>query len=509
MNIRISCRQAPLLILLFGWFFVVPAAFGAESPARVYVVLWFDTEDYLLPASDDAARRLAKLLSAEDVRATFKVVGEKARTLERRKRADVIEALKKHEIGFHSNYHSTQPSPAMYLSQLGWDEGVREFDRLEGPGRADVERLFGQAPTCYGQPGSSWGPQSYGAIGQWGMKVYLDAGSHVNLNDRPCYYCGILNLYKLAYTLRADLNHPQELPRAEERFAQARKELLAEGGGLVSIFYHPCEFVHKKFWDGVNFSRGANPPRDEWKQPPAKTEEETRSSFRVFEEYVRFIKRFPEVRFITASEAAKLYRDRARNRRFTETELETIAKAVGEEVSFQPHKDYALSASEVLALLNAYVNRSRSADAPPLAEVLTVKRTPLGPTGRVPLMSETVTTDANQFERTCRDVAAYLDKHGRIPSAVWLGSRPVPPEAYLAALARIAQLRLSGKAMPQTIEIKPAKLAAARYVSDDDPKKLWGWVIFPPGFRAPALMELAKKQAWTLKPAILDRGEAK
>ena len=59
--------------------------------------------------------------------------------------------------------------------------------------------------------------------------------------------------------------------------------------------------------------------------------------------------------------------------------------------------------------------------------------------------------------------------------------------------------------MPETIEIKPAKLAAVRYVADDDPKKLWGWVIFPPNFRAPALMELAKKQAWTLKPALLQR----
>jgi hypothetical protein len=41
-------------------------------------------------------------------------------------------------------------------------------------------------------------------------------------------------------------------------------------------------------------------------------------------------------------------------------------------------------------------------------------------------------------------------------------------------------------------------------VAKDDPK-LWGWVIFPPGFRAPALMELARRQAWTLKPAMLDR----
>ncbi len=506
MNFRIRRRGSFWLIILFAW--LLPSSMpAADSAAKVYVILWFDTEDYLLPASDDAALHLAKFLSGEEVRATFKVVGEKARTLERRNRADVIAALKKHEIGYHSNFHSTQPSPALYLSQLGWDEGVNEFDRREGPGRADVERIFGQAPSCYGQPGSSWGPQSYGAMSRWGMKVYLDAGNHVNLNDRPCYYCGLLNLYKLAYTLRADLNHPQDLLQAQERFIQARKALLAEGGGVVSVFYHPCEFVHKQFWDGVNFSRGANPPREKWKQPPAKTTEETRSSYRVFEEYVRFLKRFPEVRFITASEAAKLYRDRARDHRFTAAELQTIAKAVGEDVSFQIHSDYALSASEVFALLNAYVDRTQNADATPLVEQLTVKNTPLGPTGRIPLMTETVTTDASQFQRTCRDVADSLDKHGRIPSAVWLGSRPVPPEAYLATLARIAQLRLNGAAMPESIEIKPARLAAARYVADDDPKKLWGWVIFPPGFRAPALMELAKKQAWTLKPAILGKSE--
>lgn len=475
-----------------------PSARAAEPAARVYVILWFDTEDYLLPASDDAALHLARFLSGENVRATFKVVGEKARTLEKRKRGDVIAALKKHEIGFHSNFHSTQPSPALYLSQLSWDEGVREFDRREGPGQADVERIFGQAPTCYGQPGSSWGPQSYGAMRQWGMRVYLDAGDHVNLKDQPCYYCGILNLYKLAYTLRADLNHPQQLPQAQERFARARKELLAEGGGLVSIFYHPCEFVHKQFWDGVNFMRGENPPREQWKEPPAKSAEETRSSYQVFEEYLRFIKRFPEVRFITASEAAKLYHDRAHERRFSPAELEAISKTVGDEISFQAYKNYTLAASEVFALLNAYV-----AESP--IEQLSVKKTPLGPTGRLPLLTETVTTDASQFLRTCRDVADYLEKHGRIPSAVWLGSRPVPPEAYLTTLARIAQLRLDGKELPETIEIKPAKFAAARYVSDDDPRKLWGWVIFPPNFRAPALMELAKKQAWTLKPALLSR----
>src|SRR5258708_3857273 len=102
-------------------------ALASAKPGRVYVVLWFDTEDYLLPASDDAALRLADFLTREKIRATFKIVGEKARTLEKRGRMDVIDALKLHEIGYHSNFHSTQPSPAMYLRQFDWDEGVFEF----------------------------------------------------------------------------------------------------------------------------------------------------------------------------------------------------------------------------------------------------------------------------------------------------------------------------------------------------------------------------------------------
>ncbi len=482
-------------------FLVAPLAHGADK-ARVYVVLWFDTEDYILPASDDAALHVADFLTHEGVRATFKVVGEKARTLERRERKDVIAALKKHEIGYHANFHSVQPSPAMYLSNLGWDEGVAEFDRRERPGYDDVKRIFGQAPSCYGQPGSSWGPQSFGAIRQWGMPVYLDAGSHVRLDDKPYYYGGVLTLYKLAHQLRADLNKPADLPAAEERFLSARKRLLDEGGGLVSIFYHPCEFVHKEFWDGVNFRNGANPPREQWKKPPQKTPEETRVSYEVFENYVRFMKRFDDVRFITATEAAKLYRDKARGRPFATADLKALAAGVGEGVTFQKRDDYALSASEVFALLNHFVAaRARGEDVP----AVDLKGTPDGPSNPVTPLAEPVTTDASQLARTAADVASYLTKHGRVPTTVWLGSTAVPPESYLRALAEVTPLLADGKPLPNMIEVKPAKFAAAKYVADDGPG-LWGWIIFPRGFRAPAMMELAKREAWTLKPALLDKG---
>src|SRR5579872_1113953 len=94
------------------------------AAATVNVILWFDTEDYLLPADDDACKRLAEMLTARRIRATFKVVGEKARVLERRGRHDVIDALGKHDIGYHANFHSVHPTPSEYLADCGWLDGV-------------------------------------------------------------------------------------------------------------------------------------------------------------------------------------------------------------------------------------------------------------------------------------------------------------------------------------------------------------------------------------------------
>src|SRR5215203_4174693 len=113
MNHRILCLTFSCLLLSL-------LCLGAHETDRpvIDVILWFDTEDYILPASDDAALRLASWLTTQGVRATFKVVGEKARTLERRGRTDVIEALKKHEIGYHTDTHSQQPPIAVYLQNL-------------------------------------------------------------------------------------------------------------------------------------------------------------------------------------------------------------------------------------------------------------------------------------------------------------------------------------------------------------------------------------------------------
>jgi hypothetical protein len=499
-------RFAFLAILTAAACSSAPPPRPTELPTPVYVVLWFDTEDYLLLADDDATLRNATFLTGEGLKATFKVVGEKARVLEQRGRSDVIAALKKHEIGFHSNLHSVHPTPAQYLSALGWDEGIAEFERREGPGLDDVRRIFGVNPSCYGQPGSSWGPQAFGAMKKWGMKAYLDTGSHLGIEGKPHYYCGLLTMYDLTHTLRTNLGGDKDLEIAMEKFRKSHEQLVKEGGGLVSIFYHPCEFVHKRFWDAI-FKDGVNPPREQWTPPPQKTPEESKVAFETFEAWIRYIKTFPGVKFITASEAARVYRDRAQEFPYFDTDLRRLASDSGDEVKYLTvpnHRmgDTVLSAGEILGMMNQYVANHVQNPKPDPVQVFGAQAL-YGPDRPGPTVEKPFSVDWSQFSRTVLDVQRYLDHHHRIPSTVWLGSTGVPPESYYTALARVV-IEIHDRKTPTAVEIRPAKFTAGARVADDSPR-IFGW-LFPAGFHAPEMMALARRQAWTIKPAILSRG---
>jgi peptidoglycan/xylan/chitin deacetylase (PgdA/CDA1 family) len=491
-----------LLVTLHGFSSTTHARAQDQAPP-VYVTLWFDTEDYILPQSDDAAKRLAETLTRLGVKATFKVVGEKARTLEKRGRKDTIRALQAHEIGYHSDSHSRQPTVAVYLQNAGWEDGIAEFLRREGSGVADIRRIFGVEPVCYGQPGSSWAPQAYPALRTLGIKMYLDEADHVGLDSQPFYYGGMLNVFNLGpAVVRMELGRPDNLARARDQFEKARSMLQAKEGGTISIYYHPCEFVHREFWDGVNFSRGRNPPPEAWKLPSTKPAGEVEKGFADFEQYIRFIKDQPGTRFVTASELMRLYADDSLQHRFSNAELQALADAVRSAISFQRLGELTVSAADVFWLLTE--EAIESAGKGPFPPHVTIRSLdgpsrPFTPSrGGTP--PATVTLSA--FMQVVRDVDGYCRSRSRVPSEVWIGAQSISPESFLATLASFLSGFKQGGRAPGEIPILPARFTADRYVAEDSPR-LWGWVIFPEGFHAPAIMELARLQAWTLKPAVL------
>ena len=253
------------------------------------------------------------------------------------------------------------------MADCGLFEGMAEFIRREGGGAADVRRIFGvKTLACYGQPGSSWAPQAIAALRQigvapHGVPCYVDEDPQVGLNHQPFWYEGALVVYDMGPNCtRMALFDPAAVEPAKAKFSAIADRLRAQGGGLISIYYHPCEWVHQRFWDGVNFRRGANPPREEWQPPPQRTAEETEGAFRRFAEYVDYIHAQPGVRFVTASDLPLLYPDSVRSVGASEPDLAELAGRLARTntaVDFQVIGDRAYSAADQFELLTAAVSR--------------------------------------------------------------------------------------------------------------------------------------------------------
>ena len=501
------------LVLCAG---IIAARATAAEPARVDVILWFDTEDYLSPADDDACKRLAEMLTQRHIRATFKVVGEKARVLERRGRRDVIAALKLHDIGYHANFHSVHPTPTEYLADCGLLDGMAEFQRREGRGAADVRRIFGrQTLVCYGQPGSSWAPQAIAAlksigVAPSGVPCYVDEGEHVGLNNKPFWYDGVLNVYHMGpnYT-RMELHAPAAVEPAQQKVLAIAQRLQAEGGGLISIFYHPCEWIHLEFWDGVNFRRGANPPPEQWKAPPQQKPAETEAAFGRFAQYIDYIRSIPGVRFITAGELPAIYPDRLRTEGAPESDLARIASGLasagtsGVDLVTLNDRSYSVADQfELLARAVAQLIGGKPLQLPLVANGL------LGPDNPPPQDNPRTHLDWPAFRMAAVDAADFLRTQGRVPARVFIGPDPIPPAVFLVGLGQVYDFYRqhgvlpvkTGVDLPHNVEVLPA-----RQVAEDTPGLFGGWIIHKEGFRAPKVLELARLQAWTLKPAIRAR----
>ncbi|MBI5086610.1 MAG: hypothetical protein HZB13_18695 [Acidobacteria bacterium] len=455
------------MIRLLTLFLAGVLALAAAEPP-IFYLLWFDTEDYVEPASDDAALRLAAGLTSRGLRATFKIVGEKARVLEQRGRTDVLRALAAHDIGYHSEYHSLHPTPAEYLNGMGLLDGAAEFARREGRGFGDVERLFGVTPSCYGQPGNSWGPQANVMLRRWGVKVYMDDGGQVGFDQQPFWYGGLLYVFNLGpNTMRASLNDPADLPVARAKFDAAVASLRQRGGGVIQTYYHPTEWAATEFWDGVNFRHGANPERQDWKRPNLRTPESREQAYRLFFEFVDHVRATPGLKIVTARELPQYFEPR--DKAAPAAVARRLATSIDAHEGFSP-ADLLLS---LLGLPPRHVDGPLRRMASDVAE----KEIPRA-----------------AFDRAKRDAAEFVTREQRLPDAVHVGARRLSLPDFAATLA--------GDEGGSTVAVRRGVLEIEKRIGTNAAKQ-YNWVIHPQGFAPEELLELARLQAWTLKPARL------
>ncbi len=463
------------------------------------LIFSFDSEDYETPASDEAEKWWAQAMSRHGFTACICVVGELARALRDRGRSDVIAAMAQHEIAFHSNRHSAHPTWAEYLDVLDWDAGVRRALDEEGRGVADVRETFGQSPSAWCKPGTSWGPQIAEAMRRLNLPVFADAPFEWAPGE-PLYFD---NELFLKYHLSFDHYFPVPAGRERQRRMQDDfLELLDRHAGKYLVMYtHPCRLVTASF--PKNFTAGANPPRRDWRPAPLRPAAEAAALQQDFEAFLEFVASRPEVEPATyrslerevASPPAWLS---PRDLRFLLEKPDSAPldfSRCPSGIILSPAEEF-----QVLARLGAELPGTGPVRMRPLPVVPTLG--PLAP----PAAARPGTVSRELLENAAHTALDVCRDTGAVPAAVPLGDAgtTVGPQALMRAVRRCLRSSLSA-APRRTVPIEPADETPefARRPEIADARFQNTWSIFPPEFQGKNVLAAIRRQAWTAKPARL------
>lgn len=437
-------------------------------------------EDYITPESEEALLKLLEMMDRIGVRGTFKLVGEKTRVMREHNREDIFDMIKRHEIGYHTNFHSKHPLIVESLEPLGFKDGAVEFERREMDGFKDLVEITGMKPTTYGQPGSDWTPQVFPVLRKWGISVYLDVHDLISFDKKPFWFGGLINFTDIE-VIRMELSD-DGLERAKKEFDILYNRLSNKGTSFISIYYHPCEFITLDFWDKYNFSRGVNTPKERWVKPPLRTKEEMEFYIGRLEEFINYILSKKDTEFITASESLR-YEGKEP---MTRDEIRNLSDYIGDQLYFYKDDKRSLSPSEIFSLFCQFLNKKE-----PIPELI------YGPENDIPTkigrrvkVSEIIEAVNTSYP----DIFGYK----QLPDFFLVEGEPINPVDMTCTLAKIIR---EGLTEEDEVEVVKGNLKTSIHVSDNNN---FGrrWIIFPEDFKAPNIVRIAKLQTWTLKPVM-------
>ena len=476
----------------------------------MHIYLCFDVEDLVHPDSDDIPRDIATMLADDGVVASMYVVGEKARLWERRGRWDVIGAVAQHDVGLHTDHHSVHPTVSEYLAEKGWEDGVAEALRQEGPGAADLARLFGQYPSSWATSGSSWAPQIPAATRRLGLPA--NVYSHAQAGGRgACWYAGQL-CYSDYFGIRGgestycdDAAFEEALPDLLTRVEAAAKRGLSCLGLFCA---HPTRLRYTVFWDVLNFFRGKNTPEAEYKSAPRRTDVEYATALRNLRRMVAAVRGLPGVEIISTRRLNSLFEEEGGPVAWSA--LRPLAEAVlSNEGIITGYAGEgarcALSAAAALDLLARAIVRLADEGTRP---GYLLARSVLGPGEQAPDLPRSFLMGRRAFVDLCRDLADLIGATGQLPAALVLDKIRIGPGVLLKACAA-TYLAWEGSHDGALVELVPAPgepdgadaLAQAAIYD-----KLPGWPPHMPDLRLDLLALHTRLQSWSLRTAELRDG---
>jgi hypothetical protein len=462
---------------------------------KMFLVVNFDVEDYVTPESegiDDIPKWLAEIMSEEGVTGTFFVIGEKARSLEKRGRRDVIAAMAKHDIGSHTNFGSIHPTVTEELEKVDWENGVRRMDDQESAGFRDLGRIFSKPIKILARHGGSYGPQLVCALGKMGAGY---AGSPVSLPGRSVvWFCNALNFsgqydgFDDAY-FRDDLFEPL--------LAKLKAELpkLAETVDILPFFAgHPCKIRAREFWD-LNFYDGKNPGPGEWKIPDLRPLESMKTAQKNFRRLIRYLKDRDDIEITTFSSLMDLYA--SQKEMLTEPELREIAEKTlsGKTI---PTSEYFSPAEAFFGYVRALIVYR---DHGVLPRKIRVNR-PLGPPEMPTSQPEISRVTLAEVYDLAAQANDYLLRVGSLPSFLDVRNLRIGAGSLFALFSAV-YLDMNSKHSGSDYEVPSfdpyPKTNEAEIIQRINDFK--SWPVHRRDLDMTKIVEMTKLQLWTLKPA--------
>jgi hypothetical protein len=154
----------------------------------------------------------------------------------------------------------------------------------------------------------------------------------------------------------------------------------------------------------------------------------------------------------------------------------TLARHFKESVTFLSLPSGDLSAADIL--LKLLHMPARYVDGPTAAGTTTYKES---------------TIPAFVFDSTVQDVRSFIETNHRLPSEVFVGSQTLSLADFAATLGAAR-----ARDRPDTGCTRQTRLRAMLFH-----RRGFKWPIHPEGFAPEELLDLARLQGWTLKPARL------
>lgn len=432
------------------------------------IIFSFDTEDFTSPRAAEGILNAATILREEGIRGCFCMVGLLADQLLNWGRADILEALRYHEVQFHSYGHSLHPTIHEYTDIEDFDAAYRELIRQETLGVSMVKAATGVDRVYAGVPaGANENYVAMYAYHDMGIPVYA-GGLMDTPNGRPAFLCNELYMY-YRYCLEDEII---EYGRAED---DSLLEELATRESVV-IYHHPNRGLYRDFWDAYNYYDGINHyPFGEWKEADAKTDEEVQYLKDSFRTFIRRLKADGRFRFRTYSDFVAERCGKPRH--VTAADVPAIAAQL--RADFHPiETPVSMCISDIFA---AAVSFLRGKAIYGCGRVYGFLDEPYAITEKV-----TVSADAVREAAKCVDISGFM------PTSVDVGGVKLGPADFLFAMLGV----LEGEEQV-TLEPRPQNIDLTEFepLATFDPR---GW-MFSDAFQAEHIRRRTPLQGWTIR----------